>query len=1103
MVKLYIENQFIELDNEVQFAITKTFEDITNPTSIINDWSKTVSIPFTDNNNEVFGHIYNPDRLTLYTSDESLTTGLYFDPLKKLDFRLEWDSMLLMQGYAKMTSVTKSNGKGRYNVTLNGELGKVFQEMKKITFDETAYTGEDKDKYWIDGSIYVKENLNKELIKTCFETEPVSLELYNKNHYKYKVTDIIGFTANNSKIPDFFKYDSCEYESYKSKQFATILDEKEWTSSTGEVFKEFLLQTGVEPSTIVENGLLPRQVGEFRSYLQLPFIYFNKLFQIFTKKVEDLTDYKCTLDGDWFNGGNPYWNNLVYMLAPFYDEGSESEEVYSNFVNDDILTNAFGVYDYGDAKILANSRNNWELVDGSNILNSSKQMFINHGSEYEFEVNLNNMQIATLNGGYVKCKINPKQTFFLDLVFKPNDSTGIQETIPLFAIMDDSANFSYDGYETIKIGDLTDNYTQNDKNYFSSTFNLAKVVRTHKFIKNTENGYFNVWISVRHLPVNQSYTMYRFERENEYGTISTSNQETLIKLNTNENTNILNLKYKVKNIQSSYTFNLNTLWNKKYNLFSEILKYCKMYKILIKIDDSNKTINFVQFNKYFQNFTIEDWSNKLDLSKDYIIKPITFENKYVLFNYDDFDSDLYKEYKELFGFGYGEYKLTTEYNFNSEEKKLFEGIKPSIIYTPNILSWQTLDDCKIEYYVPYEKYIYNSDAEGKNTDVFGSMFFYNGLQNFDAELGDVYISDDTEFQKVVSEFMYITFSSSDKVKVSKFPNLDIVGKNNLSTFGTPLLNYTLDSTSYDNKTNLFTNFWQKYLDERYNTNNKIVTCYLDITPIDYYNFDFNKFIKIDNQLYFVNKIYDYDITSNSTTKVDLITVQDLNGYTTNNFVYPYFIMYWTNKQPYDHEFDYVYLDDYETETTIYLTSTSDVSWYISNIEEGSGDNITVNGEKTSGVINKGEYSPITIGCKKGTNRVEITFIDKFEQSYTVSVVTELTVEPLKIQKSDNSIVSDWETLTLAGQETQSLTVYVTSDTDVEVSIHNHSGSLADVQINGADAIEVYHGYDTVTLEAGTKVPLTISTVWGGDDFNLEMYLQNGLDDRVFYVDCVW
>ena len=30
-----------------------------------------------------------------------------------------------------------ANGEGHYNITLNGELGKVFQEMKKITFDST------------------------------------------------------------------------------------------------------------------------------------------------------------------------------------------------------------------------------------------------------------------------------------------------------------------------------------------------------------------------------------------------------------------------------------------------------------------------------------------------------------------------------------------------------------------------------------------------------------------------------------------------------------------------------------------------------------------------------------------------------------------------------------------------------------------------------------------------------------------------------------------------------------------------------------------------------------------------------------------------------
>ena len=57
MVSLYIENEYIELDNEVQFAITKTFEDLSNPTLIINDWSKTVAIPFTDKNNKTFGQL--------------------------------------------------------------------------------------------------------------------------------------------------------------------------------------------------------------------------------------------------------------------------------------------------------------------------------------------------------------------------------------------------------------------------------------------------------------------------------------------------------------------------------------------------------------------------------------------------------------------------------------------------------------------------------------------------------------------------------------------------------------------------------------------------------------------------------------------------------------------------------------------------------------------------------------------------------------------------------------------------------------------------------------------------------------------------------------
>ena len=133
--RLIIENKEIELDETVQFAITKQFEDLSNPTTIINDWSKTVSIPFTARNNAIFGHIYNPDKLTVEGGSNQALAGIYFNPYKKLDMRLQFGDDVLMVGYAKMNEVKQNNGKGTYEITLFGELGKVFQEMKKITFD--------------------------------------------------------------------------------------------------------------------------------------------------------------------------------------------------------------------------------------------------------------------------------------------------------------------------------------------------------------------------------------------------------------------------------------------------------------------------------------------------------------------------------------------------------------------------------------------------------------------------------------------------------------------------------------------------------------------------------------------------------------------------------------------------------------------------------------------------------------------------------------------------------------------------------------------------------------------------------------------------------
>jgi hypothetical protein len=56
-----------------------------------------------------------------------------------------------------------------------------------------------------------------------------------------------------------------------------------------------------------------------------------------------------------------------------------------------------------------------------------------------------------------------------------------------------------------------------------------------------------------------------------------------------------------------------------------------------------------------------------------------------------------------------------------------------------------------------------------------------------------------------------------------------------------------------------------------------------LSPIEYNQFAWNKLVKVGNQLCMVNKIYDYDITAKTPTKVDLITIQDISAYNTTNY----------------------------------------------------------------------------------------------------------------------------------------------------------------------------------------------------------------------------
>ena len=874
--RLFIENREIELDETVQFAITKQFEDLSNPTAIINDWSKTVSIPFTARNNAIFGHIYNPDKLTVEGGSNQALTGIFFNPYKKLDMRLQYGDNVLMTGYAKMNEVKQSDGKGTYEITLFGELGKVFQELQKITFDTTT----NDTNYLIHGEDYVEEYINKELVAASWNSEgQTQSKLFPKwyvptgsdtpvNHPSYKVTDIIGFAPNNS-FSEGFDYTSFQTSSTSTSTFDSYL---------GESFKS---DTGVDASTIINDGLLPREYGEYRSYLQLPFVYWNKLFQMFQMKAEEITGYHFNLDANWFNIQNPYWYKLVYILKTWnINNGTESENVYSGTqTNPAELTwsRNTGKTPYSTAQTsgfnlsvvtekivrLENNKIRIDLSDIDTITNLTVDFYITGmmNNAHDLLFTKNNCFIATYiftgSNGYTESK--------QVVVYRADtDNESVTNTVRKITNAGGAAfGISYDNRYATQFTNLN----SSSKWGWHITTSLSYVVGINK---QKFGDYVTITNSSNWL--NDTAVFGASGSTSEICYFSNSKITAKITISSGK-------------IRSGSYFTFNDLWDNNYNIFEEILKYCKMFRIGIFVDEYSKQITFMPLSTYFSQYTITDWTNKIDKSKDYIIKNVTFENKYVLFNYEDNKTKLGEEFKTKYGVNYGDYRLLTDYNFNSETNKLFAGIKSPITNTDNVLSFLNLGNHNIVYSFPREIFVYNKDKDKKQVDTFGCFYIHNGITAFetDSSLSLIIptVSDDSNFQQAKNTYMYTTIQA-DYIRVSNYPHLDIVIDNNICVFNVPKENYTY-LNNYVGKNSIYSNFWENYLNERYNIQNKIITCYVMLKPTEYNQFKWNKFVKIGNQLCIVNKIYDYDITSNQPTKVDLVTIQDINGYTTTNY----------------------------------------------------------------------------------------------------------------------------------------------------------------------------------------------------------------------------
>lgn len=875
--QLYIEDQLMDVDEKLSFPLNKILEELNDPTLIKVEWSKTIQLPMTDNNNLFFGNYFRLDNVTVADENGSIS-GVYFDPTQKLNFRIMYNSDIVMEGYAKMLSNNNSFKKKVYELSLYGKLGEVLNKIKNLTLkkpvdleeiteSDKLYIGYSEDEFGdpvIDNILTEGLKLNKELVKASIDRSNPTL-----NYDDATDVDIIGFAIANRGL----------YEEFDSKSF--LFNKKFYTID--DYINRFKNVTN--SGDFFPDGMNEHEVHELRSYYQKPYVYVNKPIQLIQKWVNNNTDYTLNLSDTWFNANNPYWTNLIMMCKDI--DVKKSDNITNSYALsvDTILTmypSSSPYHNNGDNSKIINLN---AISEQKKILkpNPNYQLNIEDDSlNYIFNDEFNiTVEVGHSDNTNIRFRLNTGivLTFY---TIPLNSSTPNPHTYSIFLTGKD--NFNQEtmerDYDQVIVAEFNERVQEGS--YVSRT-NEIKIIGKHLFTN--ISGSYRIGMKVKPFSGDDS--------------LSKDNGKTLAwnfcRIKTERGEPLF--CYINKNKRSNRYLNFSDLFPDNYKISELFINYVKMFNLMFDVDYNNRTITIIDKTNYYKNYVIEDWSDKIDRTQDMIQTPNTFDVKNILFNYDDFDIKYNKDYKSKYGLNYGSYKLTTIYSFNEETKNLFKGLKPSVSSSEYYLDYK-----KMQNSLDFNRYLSNrifpaifkvDNNKKTNVDSFGQFYFRSlqkDLVNNSGESYPLYLTDDSDVMIVNDNYTWgyiVGLSNSNSIQVNSYPILDIVyitiNQKYGCSFAKPAETYTNNSLVYpsgysSNIKYIYDACWKNWIAERYDVGSKVLTAYFNLNLVDYSLFNFKKFIRIGNTLYSVNKIYDFDVNALKSTKVELLRVTDINNY---------------------------------------------------------------------------------------------------------------------------------------------------------------------------------------------------------------------------------
>lgn len=859
-IKLYIEGVRADLDDGAFILLNYTQEDLTNPTIVKNSFSKQITLPGTPTNDAIFGHIYRNDRDTLYGSPYN---GPYFDPCRKTSFVLYNETNEIVEsGYLKLDSIEQTRRKRSYKVTLFGGLGSFLYGISyKANGDKMTLAD-------LDFGEVLDFTINRTAVSDAWAR-------INGDTTKDAKWDIINFVPSYGGLPPSpFDANKCIVNALLTGLKAKAGD-----------YDRFTTVNGLTIVTLNEK-VTGDACGDYRSYLQKPAIKISALINAICDPNNN-GGWTVNKDAEFFSNTNEYWKDLWMTLPNVYELNIDQTSA-TNTQTLTSLDTLLPIVGGGGAGVYNLTINSVPVANMTGLPN------------YDYELWCYNAYGITQNLLVFTLRLyDSSQNEIASAVYTITTDGGGGASIP-------TADFTCDHISG------TGEFVDGNGNQMSFPLSLeATGAAYYKLSMDCEN-YFMGFPS--HNPGDMSWKMWQsganvFTDNFVFDPIVGSWDVDIIGSSTST-------------VRTGASITQASLLGGGHTPADYLLSYCKMFGIQMVCHKDSKTID-LKLRKNFYSSTVVDIGGRIDRAKGVTKKPFAFDARWYEFG-NEAKGEFADYYQNRYNRPFGQFRVNTGYEFDAQEKVMTTDIVfgnlCSLMEASPYFCDLVLNNCKIPSvflsggtYILFNgnetmsldlPYLTNAvktwwnpsypmhDAIEKlqlhgpqdaHIDERDTLVFYTGEINTTSM--DLYLTDDTE------EMLYMNGNNPCWLpgwghgwklnKLPKFSRYIWSGTTiNLTLdWGDPI-EYQIPGSDLGVNSSVFATYWKKYIEDRYDDDSAVVTCYVDLRGFQV-NEDFLcQFYAFDGAVWALNRIIDHSLTTSGTTKCEFVKVQDTTNYTT-------------------------------------------------------------------------------------------------------------------------------------------------------------------------------------------------------------------------------